>query len=109
MLKSLFLKVEHIVVATDLVSTLQLKWGFELDVLGTFCASDLENCTYIHPLENRECPIVVGGDYIMREFGIGLVHTALGHSQEIFLTSMKYKLPVLSPVDGNGKFTKETK
>ena len=27
--------------------------------------------------------------------------------QEDFLTGMKYKLPVLSPVDDNGKFTKE--
>ena len=51
----------------------------------------------------------MGGDYIMIEFGIGLVHTALGHSQEDFLTSMKYKLPVLSPIDDNGKFTEETK
>ena len=45
----------------------------------------------------------------MTESGTGLVYTALGHSQEDFLTSMKYKLPVLSPVDDNGKFTEETK
>ena len=41
----------------------------------------------------------------MTESRIGLVHTALGHSKEDFLTSMKYKLLVLSPVDDNGKFT----
>ena len=51
--------------------------GIQLDVLGTFCGSNLENCNYIHPLENRECPIVLGGDYIMTESGTGLVHTAL--------------------------------
>ena len=100
---------QHIIVAVDLVSTLQLKWGVELDVLGTFCGLDLEHCSYIHPLENRECPVVVGGDYIMMESRIGLVHTAPGHSQEGFLTGMKYKIPVLSPVDENDKFTEETR
>ena len=36
-----------------------------------------------------------------------LVHTIVGHGQEDLLTGMKYKLPVLSPVDDNCKFTKE--
>ena len=84
-----------------------MKWGVKLDVLGTFCGLDLENCNYIHPLENRECLVVVGGDYITMEFGTRLVHTALGHSQEGFLISMKYKILVLSPIDDNDKFTKE--
>ena len=111
MLESLFLKAVNIflIIAADLVSTLQLKWGvLELNVLGTFCGSDLENCSYIHPLENRECPIVVGGDYITTKSRTGLVHTAPGHGQEDFLTSMKYKLLVSSPIDDNGKFTKES-
>ena len=43
------------------------------------------------------------------ESGIGLVHTTLGHGQEDFLIGMKYKLPILSPIDDNGKFTKETR
>ena len=38
-----------------------------------------------------------------------LVHTTPGHDQEDFLTGMKYKLPLLSLVDDNGKFTKETR
>ena len=59
-------------------------------MLGIFCGLDLENCSYIHPLENRECPVVVGGDYITTKSGIGLVHTTLGHVQEFFLTGMKY-------------------
>ena len=78
-------------------------------MLGTFCGSNLEHCSYIHPLENRECPIVVGGDYITMESGIGLVHTAPGHSQEDVLISMKYKIPILSPIDDNDKFTEETR
>ena len=38
-----------------------------------------------------------------------LVHTAPGHSQEDFLTGIKYKILVLSPVDDNDKFTEETR
>ena len=72
-------------------------------MLGTFCGSDLEHCSYIHPLENRECPVVVGGYYITMESRAGLVHIAPSHSQEYFLTGMKYKIPVLSPVDDNDK------
>ena len=78
-------------------------------MLGTFCGLDLENCSYIHPLENKECPIVVGGDYIIKQSRIGLVHTTLVHGQEDFLNGMKYKLPVLSLLEDNGNFTNETR
>jgi isoleucyl-tRNA synthetase len=62
---------------------------------------------YIHPVDNRECPVVVGGDYITTETGTGLVHTAPGHGQEDYVTGQKYGLPILSPVDDNGIFTEE--
>ena len=57
--KSIFERSQHISVVVYLVSNLQLMWGVELDVLGKFCGSDLKNCNYIHPLENRECIVVV--------------------------------------------------
>lgn len=62
---------------------------------------------YIHPIDSRECPVVIGGDYITTESGTGLVHTAPGHGQEDYVTGLKYGLPVLSPVDDGGKFTEE--
>lgn len=62
---------------------------------------------YHHPIENRECPVVIGGDYITTESGTGLVHTAPGHGQEDYVTGLKYGLPVISPVDDDGKFTEE--
>lgn len=67
------------------------------------------NChfRYVHPVESRECPVVVGGDYITTESGTGLVHTAPGHGQEDYVTGLKYGLPVFSPVDDEGKFTEE--
>ena len=94
MLKSLFLKATNIllIIVVNLVSTLQLKWGVKLDVLGTFFGSNLENCSYIHPLENKECPVVVGEDYIMTKSGTRLVHTAPSHGQEDFLTGIDQHL-----------------
>lgn len=62
---------------------------------------------YVHPVDGRECPIVLGGDYITTESGTGLVHTAPGHGQEDYVTGLKYGLPILSPVDDEGKFTQE--
>ena len=38
-----------------------------------------------------------------------MVHTSQGHGKEYFLTRVKYKLLVLSPIDDNGKLTKETR
>ncbi|MDD0148700.1 class I tRNA ligase family protein, partial [Shigella flexneri] len=53
------------------------------------------NChfRYIHPVESRECPVVIGGDYITTESGTGLVHMAPGHGQEDYVTGLKYELP----------------
>ncbi|PIA61466.1 hypothetical protein AQUCO_00300755v1 [Aquilegia coerulea] len=96
-----------LIVASDLVPTLESKWGVKLTVKKTFLGSDLENCRYIHPIDNRECPVVIGGDYITTESGTGLVHTAPGHGQEDYVTGLKYGLPVISPVDDDGKFTEE--
>lgn len=62
---------------------------------------------YVHPIDSRECPVVLGGDYITTESGTGLVHTAPGHGQEDYVTGLKYGLPLLSPVDDVGMFTEE--
>ncbi|XP_012083940.1 isoleucine--tRNA ligase, chloroplastic/mitochondrial isoform X2 [Jatropha curcas] len=100
-------KKPFLIVASDLVSTLEAKWGVKLVIRKTLSGSDLENCRYVHPIDNRECPVVIGGDYITTESGTGLVHTAPGHGQEDYITGMKYGLPVFSPVDDDGKFTEE--
>lgn len=99
--------LKYLVVALGLLENLQAKWGVVLEVKETFSGSVLEHCRYAHPLFERECPVVVGGDYITLESGTGLVHTAPGHGQEDFATGKKYDLPLLSPVDDEGNFTDE--
>ncbi|XP_051192235.1 isoleucine--tRNA ligase, chloroplastic/mitochondrial [Lolium perenne] len=96
-----------IIVASDLVSVLESKWGVKLAIRKSFPGSVLEHCRYIHPVNGNECSVVIGGDYITTESGTGLVHTAPGHGQEDYITGLKYGLPIVSPVDDEGNFTEE--
>ncbi|GMP68410.1 hypothetical protein CsSME_00028037 [Camellia sinensis var. sinensis] len=75
--------------------------GTKLVVKKVLMGSDLEHCRYIHPIDSRECLVIIGGDYITTESGTGLVHTAPGH----YVTGLKYGLPIHSPVDDDGKFS----
>ena len=42
----------------------------------------------------QHCP-VVAADYVTKEDGTGLVHTAPGHGQDDYQTGLRYNLPVL--------------
>lgn len=99
--------LQYLIVATELVERLSEKLGSRLVVKATVKGKDLEHSTYQHPLFNRESAIVIGGDYVTTESGTGLVHTAPGHGQEDFAVGKRYGLPILSPVDAKGNFTKE--
>ncbi|NEP50095.1 MAG: class I tRNA ligase family protein, partial [Moorea sp. SIO3C2] len=98
---------QFLLVAADLVERLSATLETPLTVKTTVKGEALENCTYQHPLFDRESKIVIGGDYITTESGTGLVHTAPGHGQEDYGVGQRYGLPILSPVDGDGKFTAE--
>lgn len=96
-----------LIVAKDLVNTLADKLGMSFDIVATLKGQELEGAQYRHPLYERCSPVVIGGDYITTESGTGLVHTAPGHGQEDYAVGQRYGLPLLSPVDDAGRFTKE--
>jgi len=74
---------------------------------GTFKGKDLTKLNYIHPFDKiKNCPVVTA-EYVTKEDGTGLVHTAPGHGQDDFQTGLKNKLPVLMPVNSRGVFTEE--
>jgi len=97
----------HLVVAAELIESLQISLGLELTPLISVKGAELEGITYRHPLLERTSPVVIGGDYITTEAGTGLVHTAPGHGVDDFNTGKKYGLPVLCPVDEAGNLTAE--
>ena len=100
-------RFRYLIVAKDLIDrlshTLSTLLTLKAEVLGTA----LEHSTYLHPLFDRQSPIVIGGDYVTTESGTGLVHTAPGHGMDDFIVGQRYGLPVLSPVDDGGNFTEE--
>jgi isoleucyl-tRNA synthetase len=59
-----------------------------------------------HPFIDRPSRLVFEA-HVTADVGTGCVHTAPGHGYEDFAVGQKYGLPVLTPVDGTGRFTAE--
>ena len=78
------------------------------NILGTVMGKEMEFAKCKHPMPelDRES-LVVMADYVTTEAGTGCVHTAPGHGDVDFETGLKYKLPILCPVDEQGKLTAE--
>jgi len=75
-------------------------------IVGRFKGSVFEGIICEHPFVEREV-IVVLDSYVTLEQGTGLVHIAPGHGEEDYQVGLKYKLPIVMPVDEKGYFTKE--
>ena len=75
-------------------------------VLKEVKGKDLEYITYLHPLNGKECPVILG-DHVTLESGTGLVHTAPGHGEDDFIVGKVYNLDVLCPVDEKGYMTSD--
>lgn len=83
--------------------------GFgEVTVLETRKGASFEGQRFRHPLPELDRESVgVLASYVTTDTGTGIVHTAPGHGTDDYLTGQKYGLPVLSPVDGRGRYTSE--
>jgi len=75
-------------------------------VLARVKGAVLEGQVCRHPFIDRDSVLVLA-DYVTLEQGTGCVHTAPGHGQEDYVTGQRYGLPVLCPVDNEGRFTDE--
>lgn len=78
----------------------------ECKILATVKGRQLENLECQHPFMERRS-LVMLGDHVTDDTGTGCVHTAPGHGPEDFLLGNKYKIGVVSPVDGRGFFSEE--
>ncbi|TDM42057.1 isoleucine--tRNA ligase [Macrococcoides goetzii] len=83
-------------------------WDKESVVLEKeFKGSELELIETQHPLIEDRKSIIILGNHVTTDAGTGCVHTAPGHGEDDFIVGQKYDLPVISPVDDKGVFTKE--
>lgn len=104
-----FVKTEEfgvIVVAEALRESVLNACGLTGEVLASAQGSTLEFVECAHPFVDRTSLVMVG-THVTADTGTGCVHTAPGHGPDDFLLGNKYKIGVLSPVDGRGLFTEE--
>lgn len=110
---------DYVVVQTESAGKLLLAEGLleatvaacnlgEVTVLERLKGTDLEGVHFQHPLpELGRTSLGCLATYVTLDTGTGIVHTAPGHGADDYITGMKYGLPILSPVDGRGRYTAE--
>ncbi|OGC04749.1 isoleucine--tRNA ligase [candidate division WOR-1 bacterium RIFOXYA12_FULL_43_27] len=99
-----FLKVkdETYVIAEGLLENFVAKAGIpEYEIVGKTRGKNLEGTILKHPFLDREVPVILG-EIVTLEQGTGCVHIAPGHGQEDYLLGLKYKLPIIMPVNEKG-------
>ena len=98
---------DKLLVAEPLLpGVLALRGRREAARLGTWKGARLEGIRCAHPFYDRDS-VVVLGEHVTLEQGTGAVHTAPAHGMEDFEVCQAYQIPVVSLVDGRGKFVPE--
>ena len=98
---------ETYIVYSGLVDKVAQRLGWtNYQVLVELDGVNFQGVVFKHPIFDRDS-LGVLADYVTTEDGTGLVHTAPGHGRDDFYTGMRYKLPILCPVDERGVLTEE--
>ncbi len=103
------------VIAVDLVSSVTEQAGWDeysllQDASGETVVvkgKDINGLSYTCPIRQDLKGRIVYGDHVALDTGTGAVHTAPGHGQEDYAVALEFDLPILMPVDDNGRLTKE--
>ena len=94
--------------------------GYKYKIVEEFYGEELAGRKYIHPLL-KEVPfqkelgeqsknvhtIILSEEYVSASEGVGLVHSAPGHGPEDFEVGVANDIPVFTPVDIKGNYTKD--
>jgi isoleucyl-tRNA synthetase len=97
-----------LIMARDLVGHFEKETGWQQigEPVQVFAGVQMEKWLCRHPFLDRDS-IVLLSEHVTLDAGTGCVHTAPGHGEEDYQIGLKYKLPLLSPVDDNGRYTEE--
>ncbi|EHA7759271.1 isoleucine--tRNA ligase, partial [Enterococcus faecalis] len=108
--KEIYLKVKQNNEIYYVSKTLSKKvLGDEFEVLDEIQGRDLEFTEYEQLMPfvktNKKAFFVTLADYVTTEDGTGIVHTAPAFGEDDYNTGKRYDLPVLQPVDEEGKYS----
>ncbi|MGC8669724.1 MAG: isoleucine--tRNA ligase [Candidatus Micrarchaeia archaeon] len=107
---------ENYIVAKDRLDEFSASTGLNVAVLSEFYGSELAGTEYEHffgkdvPVQNkiaRYHKIIESETFVLGNEGTGLLHVAPGHGPEDFKLGKAEKLPILSPVDEQARYTEE--
>ena len=110
-----YVAVEHdgraYIMAEALVEKLVAKFGWDdACVVEGFKATgtELQGNRYKQPIfsDAGEEGVFIYADYVTMDDGTGIVHTAPGHGADDYLAGVKFDVPVVMPVDDEGRFYK---
>src|SRR5690606_35995490 len=99
----------RVVLADGLAAECLARYGAEegsVRELVRFEGKVLEGLSLQHPFNERQVPVILA-DHVTLEAGTGAVHTAPAHGMEDYIAGLRYKLPVVNPVQGDGRFRPE--
>ena len=108
-----YVAVEHdgraYIMAEALVEKLVDKFGWgDAKVVEGWSATgtELQGNKYKLPIfpDEGEEGVFIFADYVTMEDGTGIVHTAPGHGVDDYLAGQKFGVPVIMPVDDDGRF-----
>ncbi|MET0290773.1 MAG: isoleucine--tRNA ligase [Steroidobacteraceae bacterium] len=93
-----------VILAEGLWESVVARYGAaDAQVLARFKGEALEGLKLRHPFLDKLVPVILG-DHVTLEAGTGAVHTAPAHGQDDYVVGSRYKLPVVNPVSGDGRF-----
>ena len=88
----------------------KMSWGLRAlqnyHAIRTFKAGELNGLKARHPFVERDSLLILAR-HVTLEAGTGAVHTAPGHGREDYEAALEYGLDIYSPVDDDGRFTKD--
>ncbi|HUJ53701.1 MAG TPA: isoleucine--tRNA ligase, partial [Steroidobacteraceae bacterium] len=94
----------RLIVAGELLAACLARYGAsDARELAQFEGRALEGLKLAHPFQPREVPVILA-EHVTLDAGTGAVHTAPAHGQEDFAVGQRYGLPVVNPVDADGRF-----
>lgn len=98
---------KNLVIAKDLIETIEEKTGFVLkEIITEMKGTEFEGLEAQHPFLDRTSKLILA-NFVTTDSGSGAVHIAPGHGADDYSVGQQNGLDVLSPVDDEGKYTDE--